>query len=388
MSARPGLVRSLGLRGLRAAPSQVLGSVRLVPLLRDAPGGDLRMARRSYEDPMAIVALGGDAAYCSTYLPHAIVVGWSDDGSPAATFGAALAGGADGRSLFKGARCAQLLHRMARREQGSTLRILPQHLAMEGFLALHFNGPDVAWSEYSRRAISRGLDPRWEETVAGRSVPGLEDALRVFEIHEGQSGALLFLGDVMASAFVVSHPDDYRGLHRTLIEDGFSEELWQAAQWSGPSPELAGAFDEERVGSIGDLRLALARARRQAAAFHVDMAAGVIARPVASQRVYRAGPFSLQRFVTDLNPREENHIGEVIVRDDGTLEYARTYRLSAGQTRRAYLLQKLATHSWNLDATAASLGVRREELVVRLDRAGFGYLVAEHVLKAAQRRAR
>ena len=388
MKGKPGLLDALRLRGLRAAPSQVFGSVRLVPLLRDAPSDDLRMARRKYRDPMAIVDLGGGVAYASTYVPHALVVGWTEDGSPVAALGAALAGKSDGVSLFKNARCVQLLHRMVKREQGDTLRLLPQHLALEGFLALHFGGPDIAWSEYSRRAISHGLDPRSEAMTSGRAIPSLEDALRVFEIHEGQSGVLLFLGDLMASVFVVSHPDDYRDLHRTLIEDGYAEELYQAARWNGASPELDSLFDPERTRSLDDLRAALARVRAGAGAFHLDMAAGVIARPLSAQRVYRAGPFSLQRFLTDLDPGAENHVGEAIVRDDGTLEYARSYRLSAGQTRRAYLLQKLATHAWNLDATAGSLGVTREALIVRLDRAGFGYLVKEHVLRAAQKRTR
>ena len=30
-------------------------------------------------------------------------------------------------------------------------------VALEGYLALHFGGPSVAWSEYSREALRRGL---------------------------------------------------------------------------------------------------------------------------------------------------------------------------------------------------------------------------------------
>ncbi len=37
-------------------------------------------------------------------------------------------------------------------------------------------------------------------------------------------------------------------------------------------------------------------------------------------------------------PNEECHIGERIVREDGTLEYLKTFRLSAAQVRRAYQL--------------------------------------------------
>jgi hypothetical protein len=229
-----------------------------------------------------------------------------------------------------------------------------------------------------------------EAAWSGHAVPGLEDALRVFEIHDGQCGALLFLGDVLASAFVVSHPDDYRDLHGTLIEDAYAEDLLQAARWHGPSPELSPFVDAARVASLDDLREALGRARRDAAAFHLDLAAGLIQRPLVAERVYRAGPFSLQRFHTHLELHDENHIGEVIVRDDGVVEYARTYRLSAAQTRRAYLLRQLSAHGWNIDATAGALRATRDELLLRLDKAkaGFGYLIQEHVLKAAQKRAR
>jgi hypothetical protein len=113
---------------------------------------------------------------------------------------------------------------------------------------------------------------------------------------------------------------------------------------------------------------------------------GFVGRPVRSERVYRAGPFSLQRFVTSLRLEDENHLGEAIVRDDGTIEYLKSYRLSAGQAKRAYLLDLLAHHAWNLDATAASQRQSRHDFVLRLESAGFGYLLKDHVLRAARRR--
>lgn len=404
MAKAPALLKTLALQGLTATHAQVFAGVRLVPLLRDAPRGDLRIARRAYEDALlSFVDLGG-AAYCSTYVPHALVVGWTDDGSPVASYGAALAGPADSHTLtkqdpylsfLKRCRVVNVLHRMARREargedpaERNRLRLLPQHLAMEGFLALHFNAPEIAWSEYSRRAISRGLDPRAEVTLSGRAIPSLEDALRVFEIHDGQCGVLLFIGEVLASVFVVSHPDDYRALHRTLIEDFFEQTLLYAARHHGDSQALVHTFDEAQIGSLDDLRAALGRARAEAGALHVDMAAGLIGRPIQAERVYRAGPFSLQRFMTELDPSLDNHLGEAIVRDDGTLEYTKTFRLSAGQVRRARLLQQLAGHGWNLDATAAALRITRDQLIRRIDGEGFGYLIAEHVLKAALKRTR
>jgi hypothetical protein len=119
---------------------------------------------------------------------------------------------------------------------------------------------------------------------------------------------------------------------------------------------------------------------------HHEMSRGLFGKPVTSERVYRAGPFDLQRYITTLDLGDDNHFGEVILRDTGELEYLKTYRLSAAQSRRAYLLQHLALHSWNLDATATSLGQSRDELIRRLEKAGFGYLLKEHVLQAARRR--
>lgn len=105
----------------------------------------------------------------------------------------------EGKKFACGFARIQLLHRMAKREQKNALRLLPLHLAMEGFLGMFFNGPSIAWSEYSRQALSQGLSSRVEWSIAGRGIQKLEDALRLFEIHENQVGVLLFVSEVLAS---------------------------------------------------------------------------------------------------------------------------------------------------------------------------------------------
>jgi hypothetical protein len=109
--------------------------------------------------------------------------------------------------------------------------------------------------------------------------------------------------------------------------------------------------------------------------------------PVAAfgGQLYTAGPFSLQRFITDLHLKDENHIGEAIVRDNGELEYLKTYRLSAAQTRRVYLLSQLAACGWQLDRAAERLGNTREDFVLRLEKAGFGYLLNNQLLERARK---
>src|SRR5690606_35292178 len=152
--------------------------------------------------------------------------------------------------------------RMARKAGRNRLRFLPLQMALEGYLALHFGGPEIAWEEWARRAVAKGpsprceeaylgqegrgleealrvfeirpgqlarravakgLSPRCEEVYLGLEVRGLEEALRVFEIHPGQCGVMVYVADALASAFVTPHPDDYRALHPTLIEDLFGE---------------------------------------------------------------------------------------------------------------------------------------------------------------------
>ncbi|HEY6726605.1 MAG TPA: hypothetical protein VI197_21370, partial [Polyangiaceae bacterium] len=351
MKARPPLLTALGLRGLELAPSQRCGAIRIVPLLRREIRSDLRLFKRSYAEDVMVVSLDGELMapgikYLS-YVPHGLVVSWSTDGTAAAAFGTQL-DSRDGKHFGKGPFSVRVAHRMARREDKNRLRLLPLHLAMEGFLALHFGGPEVAWSEYSRHALSKGLDPRGETAVPGSWIPGLEDALRIFEIHEGQVGVLLFVADALASAFVVPHPDDYGALHRTLLEDFYGTLLVHYGLHATTAP-MAAVIDETRVSSIGDLRRELASMRSEWTSFHERMAAGLVGRDLHSERVYRAGPFQLQRFATALERSAENHIGEAIVRDSGELEYLKTFRLSAAQTRRAFLLSQLASQHWNLD---------------------------------------
>ncbi|MGO4424025.1 hypothetical protein AB4Z54_36375, partial [Streptomyces sp. MCAF7] len=171
------------LTGLTALPSQVWGAIRLVPLVRDEPITDLRLDDRLYGDDFAAVAVDRRTAYCS-YIPHGYVANWTDDGTPASSYGTQLRRDADGPRPA----CVPLRfhRRMARRIDKNRVRFLPLHLALEGYLALHFGGPSVVWEEWSHRAVSRGLSPRVEQAYAGAEVEGLRDALRVFEIHPGQ----------------------------------------------------------------------------------------------------------------------------------------------------------------------------------------------------------
>ncbi len=364
----------VALTGLRPAPAQQWGGVRLIPLLRDQVHGDLRLSQRKVD---ARVVNVGDGTGYFAFMPHAFIVDWNAEGQPLAAHGAQLRS----RDSRTPPRTTAVLHRMAKREDRNALRFVPLHLAMEGFLSLHFGGPDVAWTEYSREAMSRGLSPRSERSMPGLWLAGLADALRVFEIHEHQVGVLVFVADALASAFVVPHPDDYRALHRSLLTDFYGELLYQYGLLHDAVQSIDLHIDASRVHSLAGLRAAVQLGRDEWHAHTALLTTGLLERETHWQNVYSAGPFRLRRFIGDLQPDRESHIGEAIVRSTGELEYLKTFRLSAAQIRRAYLLGKLAAHDWHLGRTATALGDTYEGLLIRLRNAGFGHLIKPHILR-------
>ncbi|MDJ0620204.1 MAG: hypothetical protein QNJ63_26285 [Calothrix sp. MO_192.B10] len=391
MAQKKHLPQDISLQGLEIAPSQIWGAVRIVPLLRRQVCGDLRLMQRNYAEDMTIVSLEGEMEapgmkYFS-YVPHGLVMSWTDDGSPVAAYGGQMVK-QDGKRLNCGCAKVRLMHRMAKRESKNQLRFLPLHLAMEGFLSLFFSGPDVAWSEYSKYALSHGLGCRYETSIPGRYIAGLESALRVFEIHPRQVGVLVFVAEALASAFVVPTSEDYRLLHTSLIEDFYGELLYEYGLLFDTTFPMDVSVDESQVHNLATLRKAINKMRGDWASFQGFMAEGLLQRNLQSKILYTAKPFFLQRFITDLDPKQENHIGEVIIRENGDLEYLKTYRLSAKQTKRVYLLSQLSAHNWNIDSTAVTLGNTREEFVSRLEKVGFGYLLQQNIRDAARKKTR
>ncbi|GGQ00599.1 ARPP-2 domain-containing protein [Streptosporangium pseudovulgare] len=395
------MTQELTLTGLSTRPAQTWGGVRLVPLVRDEPIEDLRLDARLHDDPgldedprghydgpgLDVVEIGRRDRYIS-YIPHAFVATWTSDGTPAAAYGTQLRDAAKDGSPPR--RMPLRFHRrMARREDRNRLRFMPQHLAMEGYLALHFGGPEVSWEEWSHRAISRGLSPRVEEAYTGAQVRGLADALRVFEIHPGQCGVVVYAADALAAAFVVPHPADYRALHATLVHDLYGELIHHYATLTMPVPDFRARIADAGVRSLADLRAAARRQTEEWAAFHDRvMAAGPLGPGYTYQRVYTMGRYRLSRFLPPFERHRENHIGELITDEHGRLAYLKTFRLSENQVRRGHLLTELAACDWNLAATAAALGVTEPELGLRIEGAGFGHLLRQDVLDRYRAHAR
>ncbi len=386
MNAKARLISKISLKGLEIAPAQVLGSIRLVPLLRQNQNKNLRLFRRSYDEDIGVVNIDRQLAYIS-YIPHGLVLSWNNNETPQATLGSQLA--SDGKSLeLKCCRSSvkiRMLNRMAKKESPNQLRFLPLHLAMEGFLSMYFSGPSIAWKEYPRRILSNGLNPRSEFSFLGSSISGFEDALRVFEIYENQVGILVFVAEALASAFIVPNSQDYRALHTSLLQDFYGELIYYYGMLRNTNYPMDVSVDESQINSLKDLKKAISKMRQDWAEFQVFMADSLLDRPLKAKKIQKTGRFTLERFITDLDPQKVNHIGEVIVSQNGDLEYLKSYRLSTAQTKRVYLLSQLAKYNWNLQDTAISLNISQNELVKRLERVGFGYLLKESVLDAARK---
>ncbi|MEW1696020.1 hypothetical protein [Streptomyces sp. NPDC091278] len=387
----------IDLTGLDVRPAQVWGGVRLVPLVRAEPVAGLRLRRELYGG-LGSVELPDRTTYTS-YVPHGFVADWSGTGRGAeeAAYGTLLGGEAEDRDRERdrereragegGAGPSSCLpvrriHRMAKRRRDRDgrverrLRFLPLHLALEGYLALHFGGPSIVWDEWSREALRHGLSPRAEAAYAGWAVPGLAEALRVFEVHPGQCGLLLYVADSLAAAFVVPHPDDYRLLHPTLVEDLYGELVHQYAYYGGAVPEFTARIRDGAGGirTLADLRAAAREQERAWAVAHDGlMARDLLETPYAFERVHRAGPFRLYRFLPPFERGgREQHIGEVITDRKGRTAYLKTFRLSEKQIRKGYLLRRLADCDWHLERTAEALGTSYAELVGRVRAAGLG----------------
>ncbi|WP_329134784.1 hypothetical protein OG552_19890 [Streptomyces sp. NBC_01476] len=360
----------LDLAGLETRPAQVWGGVRLVPLVRPEPLPGLRLHARLYGEGHGVVH-DGRTSYRS-YIPHGFVADWGT--GPVAAYGTQVA-------ETEPSACVpvRVHRRMVSREAKRRLRFLPLHLALEGYLSLHFGGPPIAWAEWSQRALRNGLSPRAEEAYSGAAVRGLGDALRVFEIHPGQCGVLVYAADALAAAFAVPHPDDYRALHTSLLLDLYGELIHHYALLSGPVPDFTPRLGP--VNSMAALRAAVAREERAWRDFHDDtMAAGLLGHDCTARTAYSMGEFTLHRFLPVFRPRAENHIGEAITGPGGRIAYLKTFRLSETQVRRGHLLSRLAARDWHLRAAAADLGLTEGQLALRLESAGFGHLLRQDVL--------
>ena len=73
--------------------------------------------------------------------------------------------------------------------------------------------------------------------------------------------------------------------------------------------------------------------------------------------------------------------------DASHLQYLKIYGLTRVQTKRAYLLQQLAKHDWHFERTATAQGDTLEQLVRRMEKLGFGYLINNQLREKCQQKS-
>lgn len=387
-SANKTNMQTIELKGLIAAPAQVRGAFRLVPLLREQPCDDVRITPNTMSAGIKVVDLPDQTQYMA-FVPHALMLEWATADKPLVALGGQIKQGVNlARSKqskqpkqpkqSQDWRTVEHVDKLRKKEGRQSLRFLPLHLALEGLLALHFAPPSIAWPELSRDMLRFGLGSRSESGVMGRWLAGFEDALRTFELHRGQVGMLIYVADQLAAAFVVPSAQDYRRLHRSVLEDLYGELVWRYAVLYPETPVLQGSYNFSHAQTVADLQLGLKQMRADWASFvKQEMLSDLLGMPLMTQQVYQAGTLKLDRFITDLKSSQVNHIGERLTRQNGEVLYLKTFQLSAAQTRRAGLLDHLAKHEWHLAKAAAALGITQPQLVGRVLDAGFGYLLSQ-----------
>lgn len=368
----------LSLAGLTLGAPQIHGAIRLVPVRRIAPlagiamhSFDLPERPASGEDELVRIAGHGLAFTTDTLAPSTV-------------FGTKLGTSRRAGLLALGAPGARLFRRETRPGRPH-FRFLRQQIALEGYLYLAARGPEIAFAEYAARALRGGAVMPMPVEERGMRLRGLRDALRVFELHDDQVGVLVYAADVFASAFVMPTPADYRRLHASLVLDLFGDLIHQYAFFHDAVHTGVPDIDAEAVHSLDDLERAVCEMRAAFASQQHDLAAGLLRAELVFEHLHTMRDFTLERFLPSFDPSSDNHVGEQVLGPDGELAYLSTYRLSAAQAKRGYLLSRLVAHGWDLALAAGELGTDVEGLVLRLRNAGFGYLIKAHVLAEAQR---
>lgn len=368
----------LSLKGLEMAPSQIWQAIRLVPILDPEPESNLRLSLEKYRAPYHQVNLPGQKLAYYSYIPYGLIVNWTESGAAVVPRETQLA-----QNKLKAKTAAFHIHDKLVKQQGKNqMRFLPLHLAMESFLAHHFNAPDILWKAYSEKALRLGLSPRWEWVLPADALIGLKEALRTFEIYEQQVGMLAYIGDSLITALVVSHPEDYRQLHDSILMDFVPFFLHTFCGYNYGVQEHRVHLDEAQIHHFSDLRRALHQAEQEILDFQAQvMAQGLLKRKVEVQPYYEVGPFTLSRFITDLQSQGENHIGEIMTDDSGKVRYLKTYRLSPEQIDRARILSDLSAHDWHPRKTAEGLNMSYPAFLKRLIKLHLADLINENHLK-------
>jgi len=357
---RGGRLSHLNLNHCKLGAAQTWGSLRWIPILRPDHRSDLRLSQKTHG--LNQVRSSYPQATYHSYMPQAMVVRWDPDGEALATEQTHLD---DHGTLAMG--------RLWKRQGPAQLAFLPQSLAIEGFLVRHFRGPDVAWLDYQREVRRGTLGIRFERSLPGWYIQGLEEALRRLEWIQHQVGCALLLDEELIQVFLTPHPEDYAHLHESLLQDAYPEHLVHYG-YLRYQPEPI-QIDHSAVRDWSSLCQAYAGALENQRAYENLRLEELIGRMADFQTVYQVPDFKLGRFVTSGDERG-GFAGEAIWHSSGSLEYLKLFRLSRAQYRRYHLLSTLARYQWSFLDAAPHLGVEGKEGVARsLIESDLGYLL-------------
>lgn len=370
--------KNIDLNNFEFGSSQVWGNIRILPVLSNNYSNNLRLQMRKYNENIQIVNVDKNLSYFS-YIPHAFIIKYDKEGSSYSTKGTKVTS-KDGKVYGNKDFSIRYNEKMFKKESKQTFRFLPFHTAMEGYLEISFNQPRTHWEEYRGKALAFGLAFRYEYNYSGRLLPDLEDALRLFEIYENQVGSILYINDFPASVFIVSHPEDYRILHNTLILDQYSELIYYYGVMANQVSPFNFKINENNVNSIDTLKREFYKSLNQITEFEKSVANHLISYETDFKKLNDFGEYSFGRFISSLEENKSAFIGESIIDKNNNIQYMKTFHLSVEQTRKARLLKNLEKNDWNITNTAKEMKISYEELIKLMERLGFAYLLKPEII--------
>jgi hypothetical protein len=264
---------------------------------------------------------------------------------------------------------------------------LPLDLSTEGFLEYYFGSAPSAWESYASLIISKEITPAQEWAQAKEEHSNIDDCVRSFEIHQEQTGVLIFIKGELALALVVPSHDNYRRLHASILEDlcrGMFGFYGRFPSTMTP-PSLP---NDKQLTNLDALRAAVKRNKANWSTFHSLLTGGVLDVPLQFSAMSSIGPFRYKRFGSELQHTRENLLGEAIHRDSGRLEFLITYKLTRAETRRTYLLSCFSRADWEPRAAAASMNISFDEFNDRMRRTGLAYLLDQKVINEMRKLAK
>ena len=373
-------------------PSQVWGAVRLIPLLREQPIEGLRLSNRIYHNDVTVVGQG-KRNYIS-YIPNGIILDWNN-GSPIGAYGTQIeqqakkAQARDHNHLQIEDIKIGLQNKVLKREHSRRMRLLPLHLTLDGLLGQLSKQPSVAWSDYRPQAVGGCAPYVRTQSISSWGISGLRGALERFEIHPMQTGVLLFIEDAFVNAFVVSHHDDYRPLHQTIIRDVFCDIFWHYGQYYTKVPAFSCQLDHEKISSLTELKNQYLHQENLWRSFRADMAGELLSKTLFVDEIYKKHGFSIERFfaapsaetddfhtaLSQLSHKEANHIGECIRHKSGRIAYLKTYRLNNSQSQRLRVLSQLQRYNWNIHEAAEDWNITHYQFRSRMVQVGLRYML-------------